>query len=53
MGCGSWTSSSFKDYAVKCSFSVDSKTGEIADDCSVQELYLPFPFLLPRFSMPS
>lgn len=39
MGCGSWTSSSFKDYAVKHSFSVDSKTGEIADDCSVQELY--------------
>lgn len=39
MGCGSWTSSSFKDYATKCSYSVSASTGEITDDCSVQELY--------------
>lgn len=39
MGCGSWTSSSFKDYAMKCSYSVSAATGEITDDCSVQDLY--------------
>lgn len=39
MGCGSWTSSSFKDYAKKCSYSVSASTGEITDDCSVQDLY--------------
>lgn len=39
MGCGSWTTKSFTDYATLRCISVDAMTGIITDDCSVQDFY--------------